>query len=262
MRLSKDITNRQIGLLLIPAAIAYGVGMYAPTVVGNESSICMGIIYGLFILFIDYNFIALKMKHKGLLFIRGLLILFSIIMTAIVGEQIIYHDDIEIARKEQAVIIQEAKVLIAFQSWEVAVAKQDAECSGLSSNYTLHGKLITSSRKAGKGPLCESKLKVVDQAYNALEIVKNTEPKANKAGVLNNMKILLKMSKDNPEALLLMILIFVIISIAEALPIFLKSQKTESELKAEQETLDIEIRNENKKNLERSIKATKMMNNE
>lgn len=225
------MTPRKWVLLILPVTIAFIVGGFAPTLVGKPFNLLGAVIWGGFILIIDYNFVVIeKMSRLGWL-ARIVLVLASALITASVGDHLIFKDDIEVNEtgfKSPKKIELEQQVKEQDAIYARAVLIRDCECSGGTESICAG---LPVSHNPGKGPLCDSK--TVDMEYERdrlNELREELNSIKGKTPIIHEMKALYSFVFSNGVSATLFIVFMLMILAIETLPLTLKDGKTAYDL--------------------------------
>ena len=192
-------------LLVIPVSIAFVVGASVPTLFDLELSLVGGLIWGTVIGIIDYTLIRIKITPK-LAILRFIIVLFSMSITALVGDLYFFNKDISDHVEEQ---------------------NKEKFADKLSIYYTQHAKLTKDIKEEveglitgtpGCGPECK-KLKVMR------DNLKMPTLKGSDVGPLGKIRALHELISKNSLAKGSFWTFSILILVLEVLPLLLKNAK-------------------------------------
>ena len=258
----KDVTTRQLLLLLIPAGIALGVYGSVPIILkDNDYNIWIGIIAAITLYFIDYNFIALKAKGR-ITYVRYSLIIISISVTALISGEFIFSNEIHEHNKAIAQEKYDEKLNELTWDYKLAVGRAEVEAAGRDSlrvRYKNKTETVYGSGEPTCGPLCKERIVEKQDANLRLKTHEAKGIIIPKSGLAENVGVLYSLIKKNFGNAISIIFITLGVGLLELFPLIAKNYKTGSEIRKEEEYLEEQARLRQKKKIDKSRKALEIM---
>lgn len=231
----KNIHTRQLGLLLIPALIASVVYGSIPIILnGSEFNYKIAAIAGLIIYAFDYTFVATKAAGLAK-YVRYSLISISVLVTALVSDEFVFTNEIHNMRIEIAEEKFKSEYDVLNVKYEIALARELAECTGKGIGEVIHGVTIIATGNGGNGPFCKERANEKKITLNRLLAFEKSEIKPKHGGLIENILILWQLATSSIIAGMMILFITVGVALLEVMPILLKDNKTPSELKIEED---------------------------
>ena len=192
-------------LLVIPISIAFVVGASVPTLFGEEFNLLSGFAWGTVVGIIDYTLIRIKLTPK-IVVLRFIIVLFSMSITAIVGDLYFFKQDIETHVRKQNQEKYELDLSIYYKEHARLTKAVKDEVDGL----------ITGIK--GCGPECE-KLKTIRDSLIMPTLESTDVGPLGRLSALHELLSKDSLAKGTFWAFSIMILVL------EILPLLLKNAK-------------------------------------
>lgn len=239
---------RKFVLLLLPTLVAFLVGGYGAEIFGHQGFFWPGAIaWGLIIFIIDYNFTMIEKMSFGGVMGRILLVVSSALITATVGDHILFKDtirnqiEIENAKKEGDKLNNDP-ALIKMRS---VIDRDKSEANKISSKIANYNDELTKECKSGVGEKCKNLQRLIAQENKKLDRLNNridkneekydnsvdtihadTAKKNDRHDIIQEIQALYKYIFSNTVSTVIFVLLSMMVICIETLPLLLKSGKT------------------------------------
>lgn len=248
---------RKLTLLMLPITVAFLVGGKAGSLVGiEEFQFIPAIVWGAMIGIIDYNFSVIERLSTLGWIGRIVLILTSAIITATIGDHIIFKDTIkqEIAKRtkenpkvKELESIYDSKT-IAWKDATRSLSNLDAELAALTTEIVFeinNGGCFSrcEDKKEQKATLLLTRPDKQDSVGDAKEDKDEAEDKLkeykeyleNSHNIILEIQVLYEVIFASFASMIIFILLSLMVICIETLPLLLKSGKTRKDIKDEYE---------------------------
>ena len=217
------MSPRKWVLLILPVTIAFIVGGFAPTLMGEKFNLIGALLWGGFILIIDYNFVVIeKMKPIGWIS-RIVLVIASALITASVGDHLIFKTDID-----KNSVINDCPKCIEIQK-KIDMARTDY--ASFNALYIKEVNGEGSDTGAFEGPIAKNyNAKSQDAKSDIKKYTKELESLEGKTGIITEMNNLYSFVFGNTVSAVIFIIFMAMILAIETLPLTLKDGKTANDL--------------------------------
>ena len=239
---------RKFILLLLPTLVAFLVGGYGAEIFGATEFFWPGAIaWGTIIFIIDYNFTMIEKMSWGGTIGRILLVISSALITATVGDHILFKDTIRNQiEKERTTEVGSISQRPEFLKLQDVINRDKSEASKLASKIQdLNTELIREQNDGGCKSECENVKNVIKRETKNLDRlntrIDNNEHKYNdkltkaetkadevaeRHDIIKEIKYLYKYIFSEIASTVIFILLSAMVICIETLPLLLKSGKT------------------------------------